>query len=264
MSKDSQTTRYKLTLEYCGKDYAGWQSQEPHGPATIQASLETAIYGFCKQKVTTVVAGRTDAGVHARGQVAHVDLAPFTKPMTCYEITKAINAHLRPAPIAVIQTEEVDGDFNARFDAFNKLYIYRILNRNAPPTLDRDHVWHIRRSLNITAMRDATPILLGQHDFTTFRDSECQAKNPVRTLDRIDIQSFEHANDGGQDIFIEVEAQSFLHHMVRNIVGTLLLVGEGKWNQDDLCRARDACDRTKGGPTAPACGLTLVRVDYDR
>lgn len=252
-------TRYKLTIEYQGTDYYGWQRQ-PDLP-TIQSEIEKAIHAFCGQSVEVTSAGRTDAGVHARGQIAHVDLDEFSKPMDGYAISKAINAHLRPQPIAVINTEIVEDDFHARFTAKNKLYAYRIISRQAFLTFDQNRAWHIKRPLDVAAMHEAAQLLLGQHDFSTFRDSECQAKNPVRTLDRLDVQSFQTA-EGAQEIFIEAEAMSFLHHMVRNIVGTLTLVGEGKWKPEDILTALNAKDRTKGGPTAPADGLYLVRIDY--
>lgn len=255
----SDKTRYKLTIEYKGTDFYGWQRQ-PDLP-TIQGSIEDAIKAFSGQDVEITTAGRTDAGVHARGQVAHVDFEPFTKSMQPFEISKAINAHLRPAPIAILNTEIVDTEFNARFDATNKLYVYRIINRQGFLTFDKDLAWHVKRPLDAGAMHEAAQYLLGKHDFSTFRDSECQAKNPVRTLDRLDVQSFETAY-GAQEILIEAEAQSFLHHMVRNIVGTLSLVGEGKWQPEDIRKALNAKDRKAGGPTAPADGLYLVRIDY--
>ncbi|MFK7840309.1 MAG: tRNA pseudouridine(38-40) synthase TruA [Bdellovibrionales bacterium] len=252
-------TRYKLTIEYQGTGYYGWQKQ-PDLP-TIQEEIEKAIHAFSGQTVEVTSAGRTDAGVHARGQIAHVDLQDFSKPMDGYAISKAINAHLRPQPIAIISTEIVEDDFHARFTAKNKLYAYRIINRPSFLTFDQNRAWHIRRPLNTEAMHDAAQLLLGQHDFSTFRDSECQAKNPVRTLDRLDVQSFQ-TSEGAQEIFIEAEAMSFLHHMVRNIVGTLTLIGEDKWKPEDIISALNAQDRTKGGPTAPADGLYLVRIDY--
>jgi len=255
----TDTTRYCLTIEYQGTEYYGWQKQ-PDLP-TIQGAIETAIEKFSGQHVELTAAGRTDAGVHARGQIAHVDFAPFKKPMTPLEIAKAINAHLRPAPIAILQVEIVDPDFHARFKAKNKLYTYRIINRAHDLTLDKNLAWLIRRPLDAMAMNEAAQILLGEHDFTTFRDSECQAKNPTRTLDRINVQSFV-TTKGTQEILIEVEAMSFLHHMVRNIAGTLTLVGEGKWSASDLRKALEAKDRKAGGPTAPPDGLYLVRIDY--
>jgi len=252
-------TRYRLTIEYKGTDYYGWQRQ-PNLP-TIQGEIEKAIKAFSAQEVEVTTAGRTDAGVHARGQIAHVDFDDFKKPMQPFEICKAINAHLRPQPITILNAEIVADDFHARFNAHNKLYVYRIINRQGFLTFDKDIAWHVKRPLNAAAMHEAAQLLLGQHDFTTFRDSECQAKNPIRTLDRLDVQSFQTANDA-QEILIEAEAMSFLHHMVRNIVGTLSLVGEGKWKPEDITDALNAKDRTKGGPTAPADGLYLVRIDY--
>ncbi|MGB0719917.1 MAG: tRNA pseudouridine(38-40) synthase TruA [Bdellovibrionales bacterium] len=251
--------RYKFTIEYKGTDYCGWQKQ-PDMP-TVQGEIERAIKAFCGQDVDVSCAGRTDAGVHARGQVAHADFEDFKTPMQPFEVAKAINAHLRPAPIQILKAEIAAPDFNARFDAKNKLYVYRIINRQAFLTLDNGLAWHVRRPLDAAAMQEAAQILIGMHDFTTFRDSECQAKNPVRTLDRLDVQSFATTMDT-TEILIEAEAMSFLHHMVRNIVGTLALVGEGKWNAQDVQNALEAKDRKAGGPTAPACGLSLVRIDY--
>jgi tRNA pseudouridine38-40 synthase len=253
------TTRYKMTIEYKGSDYHGWQRQPDH--PTIQGEIEKAIKAFSGQDAEITTAGRTDAGVHARGQVAHVDFEDFKKPMTPFEISKAINAHLLPQPISILHMEEVAEDFNARFDASNKLYVYRIINRQSFLTFDKGLAWHVKRPLDTDAMHEAAQLLLGTHDFTTFRDSECQAKNPVRTLDRLDVQSFE-TSEGGKEILIEAEAQSFLHHMVRNLVGTLSLVGEGKWKPDDVVKALEQKDRSAGGPTAPSDGLYLVRIDY--
>ncbi len=251
--------RYKLTIEYQGSNYYGWQKQP--GLPTIQGKIEDAIMGFCQQDVDVTVAGRTDAGVHARGQIAHVDLAPLKRPMDEFEITKAINAHLRDESIAILDIEKVSDDFHARFSATNKLYIYRIINRPSPLTFDQDLAWNFRRPLDARKMHEAAQTLLGHHDFSTFRAAECQAKHPMRTLDRLDVQSFETIG-GATEIFIEAEAQSFLHHMVRNLVGTLALVGEGKWGTHDVRAALEAKDRNAGGPTAPADGLYLVRIDY--
>ncbi|MEZ5815389.1 MAG: tRNA pseudouridine(38-40) synthase TruA [Alphaproteobacteria bacterium] len=257
------TTRYKLTIEYDGSNYAGWQRQEESGPATIQGEIEKAVHAFCGQSATIQCAGRTDAGVHAWGQVAHTDFEGFSKAMEPFEITKAINAHLRPQPISIIHTETAAPDFHARFSAKNKLYVYRILNRQSFPAIEAGRIWHMRRPLDAAAMHTAAQTLLGQHDFTTFRDSECQAKNPVRTLDKLSVTTLPYDAHGGIEIRIEVEAMSFLHHMVRNIVGTLSLVGEGKWTAADLQTALQAKDRTKGGPTAPAAGLYLKHIDYE-
>lgn len=254
-------TRWKITIEYVGTNYSGWQRQEP-GTPSVQAAIEDAIKKFCQQDITIHAAGRTDAGVHARGQVAHFDLDYGVRELGGPDLAKAINAHLRPQPVSIVKAELAAADFHARFAALNKLYRYRILNRPAYPAFDQDTIWHIRRPLDVNAMTGAAQYLLGHHDFTTFRDSECQAKTPERTLDRLEIFERPYDESAGREIIIEAEARSFLHHMVRNIVGTLSLVGEGKWQPTDVQTALEARDRTKGGPTAPASGLTLVRVDY--
>lgn len=253
--------RWKFIIEYNGGRFAGWQRQED-GIATIQAAIEQAIFKFSGQQITLHVAGRTDAGVHARGQVAHADLAPFKKPMEGFEVAKAINAHLRPRKISVVKAEVVDSEFHARFHAVNKLYRYRILCRPAPPALERGLVWHHKRPLDEKAMAAGAKFLLGHHDFTTFRDSACQAKSPMKTLDRLDVQTFDYDGCGGREIIIEAEGRSFLHHQVRNMVGALALVGEGKWQPLDIKTALEARDRKAGGPTAPADGLYLMRIDY--
>ncbi|MCB9982830.1 MAG: tRNA pseudouridine(38-40) synthase TruA [Rhodospirillales bacterium] len=255
--------RYRLIIEYNGTDYAGWQRQDHDGLPTIQGEIEKAIKAFSGQTATLHASGRTDSGVHAYGQVAHVDLAPLKKPMDPFEIVKAINAHLRPQPISILKAEPVSDEFHARFTAKNKLYVYRVLNRPSFPAIEQDRVWHVKKPLNALAMHAAAQGLLGHHDFTTFRDSQCQAKHPMRTLDRLDVSTHIYDPAGGMEIRIEAEAQSFLHHMVRNLVGTLSLVGEGKWQPEDVRSALQAKDRTKGGPTAPAAGLYLQRVDYD-
>jgi len=253
-------TRYKLTIEYKGSDYAGWQRQD--GVPTVQQAIEEAIHAFSQQAVTIYGSGRTDAGVHARGQVAHVDLDEFSKPMEEFEVAKAINAFLRPQPISIVKAEIVADDFEARYHATNKLYQYRILNRPSFPAIEQGLVWHVKRELDVEAMQKAAQILVGHHDFTTFRDSQCQAKSPEKTLDRLEVKTQPYDECGGRQITFEAEARSFLHHQVRNMVGTLTLVGEGKWNTEDAKKALEAKDRTKGGPTAPAEGLYLVRVDY--
>lgn len=253
--------RWKLTLSYLGTDFSGWQRQEK-GIASVQQSVEDAVFSFCGQRVTIHVAGRTDAGVHARGQVAHLDLMPGKKLWDGAEIAKALNALLRPAPIAVIEAVPVAEDFHARFAAVNKLYSYTIVNRPAPPVLDSATVLHVRRALDIEAMRAGAAHLIGHHDFSTFRASECQAKSPMRTLNRFDIGLSAYDSHGESRLTLLAEARSFLHHQVRNMVGTLLLVGEGKWAPEDVATALAARDRTKGGPTAPPQGLCLERVDY--
>jgi tRNA pseudouridine38-40 synthase len=253
--------RWKLTLEYDGTQYAGWQRQgdQPH---TVQQRVEEALTAFCQQAIPIQAAGRTDAGVHAAGQVVHFDLDYGARPLSAHTLLCALNAHLRPQPVAVIAAERVAADFHARFMAVNKLYRYRIITRPAPPVLDSQTAWHYFKPLDTPAMQRGARHLLGSHDFSTFRARECQAEHPIRTLDRLDITASPYDPYGAQDIVVEVEAKSFLHHQVRNIVGTLALVGAGKWTPDDVTTALAARDRARGGPTAPACGLTLVRVDY--
>lgn len=247
-------TRWKLTIEYKGTDYSGWQRQD--NVPSIQQSVEEAIAGFSGQTLRLHGAGRTDAGVHARGQVAHVDFEELSQPMEGFEIAKAINAFLRPQPISVVAAEQVDDEFHARYRAVNKHYQYRIVNRPAFLALDQGLAWHLKRPLDVEAMHDAAQLLLGTHDFTTFRDSQCQAKSPEKTLTRLDVTR------QGDDIFFDVEGPSFLHHQVRNMVGSLSYVGEGKWSKADLKTVLEAKDRTQGGPTAPSDGLYMMRVDY--
>ncbi|HEU0216466.1 MAG TPA: tRNA pseudouridine(38-40) synthase TruA [Stellaceae bacterium] len=243
--------RYKLTLEYDGSGLVGWQRQ-PEG-VSVQAALEDAFAKFCGERVTVHGAGRTDAGVHALAQCAHVDLAREHAPDT---IRGALNYHLRPAAISVLLVEPVATKFDARRSAIGRVYRYRILNRRPPPVLDRMRVWHVPPPLDFAAMQEGSRHLLGQHDFTTFRDSLCQAKSPVKTLDALDVSRV------GEEIHIEARARSFLHHQVRNVAGTLKLVGLGQWRPDDVAAALEACDRRAGGPTAPAEGLYLIEVKY--
>jgi tRNA pseudouridine38-40 synthase len=252
--------RWKLTIEYDGTNYSGWQRQNK--VPSIQQSIEEAIQKFCSQEVVVHVAGRTDAGVHARGQVAHVDFAPPRAMMTGFEVMKGLNAHLHPQPISIIKAEEMPATFEARFHAINKLYQYRIINRSAFLTFDKNYAWYIKNPLDVEAMLDAAKVFLGHHDFTTFRDSECQASSPVKTIGRLDIAAREYDAAGGMEIIFSIESKSFLHHQVRNMVGTLTLVGHGKWTKQDVVDALAAKDRTRGGPTAPPDGLYLVRVDY--
>ena len=244
-------TRYKLTLEYDGRGFVGWQRQD-NGPS-VQAALEAAVKGFCGEAVTVHGAGRTDAGVHALAQVAHIDLEKETGADT---LRDALNFHLKPAAVAVLAAEAVADDFHARFSATERAYRYRIVNRRAPLTLDRGRAWLVPVPLDAGAMGDAARALLGRHDFTSFRAGECQAKSPVKTLDALEVSR------DGDEIWIEARARSFLHHQVRNMVGTLKLVGEGKWSRADMARALAARDRRAAGPTAPADGLYLVAVRY--
>lgn len=243
--------RYKLILEYDGGPFAGWQRQD--GRHSVQGAIEEAIFKLSAEQVTVTGAGRTDAGVHASGQVAHFDLVKEFPPD---RVRDALNAHLRPAPVAVIEAVVAAADFHARFSAVGRHYEYRILNRRAPPVLDRGHVWHVAHALDAEAMHRAAHGLTGKHDFTTFRSAMCQAKSPEKTLDRLDVARHD------DEIVIYARARSFLHHQVRSMVGTLKLVGEGKWNAKDVARALDARDRAQCGPVAPPEGLTLSRVDY--
>lgn len=245
-------TRWKLTLEYDGGPFVGWQRQD-NGPS-VQEAVEKAIREFSGETVTLHGAGRTDAGVHALGQVAHVDLQKSTDADT---VQNAINFHLKPAPVAIVDVVEVDDEFHARFSATHRAYRYRILNRRAPLTLLAGRVLHVAAPLDAAAMQDAATVLIGNHDFTSFRAAACQAKSPVKTLDTLRVDR------DGEEITITVEARSFLHHQVRNIAGTLKLVGEGKWTRADVEAALAACDRSRAGPTAPADGLYLMRVTYD-
>lgn len=257
-------TRWKLTLEYDGRDYAGFQIQPDI--QTVQGELEKAIKAFCQQEISITVAGRTDSGVHALAQVAHFDLdykhADGSKRvMDGHAMAKAINAHLMPQPIVVVKAEAVADDFHARFGAKHKLYSYRVMNRPYPLSLDQGRAWWRKTMLDVEAMREGTKYFIGQHDFTSFRDTECQAKSPVRTVDALDIETRDIL--GGVEILFHVRGMSFLHHQVRNMVGTLTLVGEGKWQPKDIVSAIAAKDRTAGGPTAPADGLYLVSIDYE-
>ncbi len=254
-------TRWKITVEYDGTAFAGWQRQEESIPS-IQAAIELALKKFCQQDITIHVAGRTDAGVHAMAQVAHFDLDYGDRPLSGADFAKALNAHLRPQRISIINAERAAPDFHARFMAVNKLYRYRIVNRPAFLTFDHGFAWQIKKPLDAEAMHRAAQIFVGHHDFTTFRDSGCQSRSPEKTLDRLDVASRSYDAHGGREILIEAEGRSFLHHQVRNMTGTLALVGEGKWTPDDVRAALAARDRTKGGPTAPPDGLYLVRVDY--
>jgi tRNA pseudouridine38-40 synthase len=243
--------RYKLTIEYDGTPFVGWQRQA--NGLSVQEAIETAIERMSSERRVVHAAGRTDAGVHARGQIGHFDL---TREWRGDRLRDALNAHLKPAPIAIIAAEKVPPDFEARFSAIARHYVYRILNRRAPPTLERDHVWHVARRLDASAMHAAAQCLVGRHDFSTFRAAECQANSPLRTLDRLDVTRT------GELIEIHASARSFLHTQVRSMVGSLEHVGSAKWSAGDLEAALDARDRTLCGTVAPASGLFLMRVDY--
>ena len=243
--------RYKLTIEYDGAPFAGWQIQADL--ITAQGALTAAVEALTGEKVTVQGAGRTDAGVHARGQVAHVDLA---KDWDTDTIRDGLNAHLRPHPLAILAAEPVTADFNARTSAVKRHYLYRIINRRADLTLDAGYAWRVPRPLDAAAMQEAAQRLVGKHDFTTFRAAECQAKSPVKTLDRLEVER------AGDEVTVTASARSFLHHQVRSMVGSLVMVGEGKWSAQDLERALQARDRAACGPVAPPDGLYLMRVDY--
>ncbi len=243
--------RYCLTIEYDGTPFSGWQIQADR--VTVQGVLTTAVKALTGEKILVQGAGRTDAGVHACAQVAHVDLAREWQSDT---IRDALNAHLRPHPVAVLAAERVADDFNARTSARKRHYRYRILNRRADLTLDLRRAWRVPRPLDDAAMHAAAQRLLGKHDFTTFRSTECQAASPVKTLDRLDVERH------GEEVIVLASARSFLHNQVRSMVGSLVAVGEGRWSADDLAAALEARDRARCGQVAPPDGLYLMRVDY--
>jgi tRNA pseudouridine38-40 synthase len=245
-------TRFKLTLEYDGGPFVGWQRQA--NGMSVQQALEEAVFRITAETVAVQGAGRTDAGVHALAQVAHCDIAKEIAPE---KLRDAINFHLKPAPIAVTAAEIAAPDFHARFSAIGRAYLYRIVNRRAPLTVDNSRAWRIGTPLDAAAMHEAAQVLVGNHDFTTFRASLCQAPSPVKTIERLSVHRI------GEEIQIIAEARSFLHHQVRNMVGTLRLVGEGKWSKQDVEAALEARDRARGGPTCPPDGLYLTRVKYE-
>jgi tRNA pseudouridine38-40 synthase len=244
--------RYKLTLEYDGTGLVGWQRQKLG--LSVQQIVEEAAEALCGARVTVHGAGRTDAGVHALGQAAHLDLPRDYPPET---VRNALNQHMRPHKVSVLAAARAADTFDARRSARGRVYLYRILNRRPPPTVEAGRVWHVGRALDEASMAEGARLLLGRHDFSSFRDSLCQARSPVKTLDLLEVRREE------EEIRIEARARSFLHHQVRNMVGTLKLVGEGKWRVADVANALEARDRRAGGPTAPADGLYLVKVIYD-
>jgi len=244
--------RYLIRIEYDGTGFVGWQRQD-NGPS-VQAALEQAASAIIggRQAVPVQGAGRTDAGVHATGQAAHLDLPGEFDP---FKLPLALNAHL-PGEIRVWAAAQVSPGFHARFDAIGRAYRYRILTRRVASALDRGRVWHVAAGLDVAAMQAAASLLVGRHDFTSFRAVQCQAQSPVRTLDHLSVTS------EGEEVVLKAEARSFLHHQIRNITGTLVLVGKGKWQAGDVKAALAARDRAAAGPTAPADGLYLSRVDY--
>jgi tRNA pseudouridine38-40 synthase len=243
--------RYRLLIEYDGSSFQGWQAQA--SGRSVQGAIERAVEAFCGEAVRLTAAGRTDAGVHALGQVAHFDLQ---RDWPADTVRDALNAHLRPDPVVVLEAELADPEFNARFSATGRRYLYRILNRRSPPALDTDRVWHVRKPLDAEAMHAAAQVLVGLHDFTTFRDAACQAKSPVKTMDAVAVRR------EGEAVLLEFAARSFLHRQVRSMTGSLIEVGGSRWTPDDLAAALDAKDRSACGPVAPAEGLYLAGVDY--
>lgn len=251
--------RYKIVVEYDGTGFFGWQRQQERSNVTelahlsVQQVLEDALYICQKERVVVQGSGRTDTGVHAVGQVAHFDLSQDVEP---YVLLRSLNALVVPHPVCVRALERVSDDFHARFGAKQRFYLYKIQNTLYPPVLNKNRVCHVSHPLDVEAMNQAAQLLIGKHDFSTFRASECQAKSPVKTLDEIRVWREQEM------VYIEVAARSFLHHQVRNIAGSLLLVGRGKWDVSDFKKALDACDRTKGGPTAVPYGLYFMSVRY--
>jgi tRNA pseudouridine38-40 synthase len=247
--------RYRLLIEYDGTPFVGWQIQSESAglKPSVQGAIRAAVHQITGEWVEVRGAGRTDAGVHALGQVAHVSVS---KSYPAYVIREAINAHLRPLPISILDAQEVPDTFDARFSAFARHYLYRISNRRGQPALDKNRVWWVARPIDGQAMVDAASALIGHHDFTTFRSSSCQAKSPLKSLDHFDVELV------GEEIHIRASARSFMHNQVRSMVGSLKLVGDGKWTRADLAAALAAKDRSRCGPVAPACGLYFVKVDY--
>ena len=243
--------RYRLTIEYDGRAYHGFQAQE--GLPTVQGAIETAVTAFCGQTVRLVAAGRTDTGVHATGQVIHIDLDKAWPPRT---VMNALNAHLMGEAVAMLACVGVDDDWHARFSATGRRYLFRLLNRPAPPALDMGRVWHVKKPLDAGLMQAAALTLVGRHDFTTFRDINCQARSPLRTLDLARVTRV------GDEIHLEFAARSFLHSQVRSMTGTLVQAGLGRWTVDDVAAALAARDRAACGPVAPPDGLYLTGVSY--
>jgi len=243
--------RYRLTIEYDGRPYRGFQAQGDL--PSVQAAIETAVLGFTGETLRIHAAGRTDTGVHATGQVIHLDL---TKDWPTDVVRDALNAHLVKQAVVVLDAAIVGGDWHARFSATGRRYLYRILNRKAPPALDRGRVWHVRKPLDAAAMQDAAQALVGHHDFTTFRDMQCQAKSPMKTLDVAQVRR------EGDEVHLTFAARSFLHRQVRSMTGSLVEVGLGRWTAADLAAALEARDRTACGQVAPPDGLYLTGVDY--
>ena len=244
-------TRWRLTIEYDGGPFMGWQRQD-HGPS-VQQALEEALQRMTGEQAQFTAAGRTDAGVHALAMAAHVDVM---KSLTPHRLREGLNALVRPQPISVLDVEEVADDWHARFSCIGRRYLYRILNRRAPPALDAGKVWHVAVPLELDAMQDGAVPLVGRHDFTTFRSAQCQSESPVKTLDRLEVSRV------GEEIHITAAARSFLHHQVRSMGGCLAMVGRGQWTPDDMLKALEARDRSALGLNAPPHGLYFVEAVY--
>ena len=247
----NKVRRFKLTIEYDGTNYRGWQLQ--NNAPSIQEELEKAAYKFCQTTCRFHAAGRTDAGVHAKGMVAHVDIP---RDMEAYKVMDAMNYHLKPVPISILAAEEVDEEFHARFSAKKRYYRYHIINRRAKLSLQKGKAWQIKEPLDEIAMHDAAQVLIGKHDFTTFRSVQCQSQSPVKSLERLDVTR------DGENIYVDTSAISYLHHQVRSMVGCLYYVGRGKWTKQDLENALKAADRNALGFNAPPDGLYFMKVDY--
>ena len=244
-------SRYKLIIEYDGAPYAGWQRQKDQ--PSVQGALETAAKAIDGASVDVYGSGRTDSGVHALAQIAHMDL---TKGLRADKVRDALNFHLAEEPVTVLDAEIVDDEFHARFNATEREYLYRIMDRRPKLALERGRVWRLPVKMNVDTMHDAAQVLVGKHDFTSFRDKQCQSKSPVKTLSELSVSRI------GDEIHIKAKAPSFLHKQIRSITGTLAEVGMGKMNKQDVADALAACDRTQCGPVAPPDGLYLVRVTY--
>jgi len=254
--------RWKITIEYNGAPFCGWQRQREQ--PSVQEHIENALFKFCQQNITLTVAGRTDTGVHARAQIAHFDIERKNndQPHHAETILNAVNFHLRPAPIALIAAEHVSMDFHARFGAKEKTYMYRVLTRVPPPVLDQSQIWHLRRPLDIAATQHAIKDFLGKHDFSAFRASECQAKSPIRTINAAWIETHPYDHQGGIEVQYYFQGQAFLHHQVRNMVGTLVEIGQGRRPADDIPRIIASRRRDQAGMTCPPDGLYLMSIDY--
>jgi tRNA pseudouridine38-40 synthase len=244
-------TRWRLTIEYDGGPFMGWQRQE-HGPS-VQQTIEQAIHRMTGELATVHAAGRTDAGVHALAMAAHVEIE---RGLTEHRLREGLNALVRPHPISVLEVERVAEDWHARFSCVGRRYLYRILNRRAPPALDSGRVWHIAVPLELSAMQEGAATLVGRHDFTTFRSAQCQSESPVKTLDALEVSRV------GEEIYVRAAARSFLHHQVRSMVGCLALVGRGQWRPADIRKALEARDRATLGLNAPPHGLYFVEAVY--